>query len=248
MRNDLEAARDAFEQGNLALALCLIRSHLRQHKDDGRGWELLGLIQHTRGRAKASVSALERATVLVPLYPAARVSLALGYGSIGKRTLSKELLADLIGDNALTVPLLLQVAGGLDAIDQPGFAARACREASRRDPEQSRPYYDLGYYAARCGQPSHITENLARKAISLDPDNVCYRIGLASHLMRENRIEEGYDVIRHLTNHQIVQIDCQCCVERIVALFESARDYRRVVLCRQHLLALELKGIGSDCD
>lgn len=247
MRNDLEAARDAFERNDVALALCFIKSHLRDQKDDGRGWELLGLIQHTRGRVAVAVSALERATMLVPLYPVSRVCLAVGYGRLGKRELSKELLTDLIQDESLTVPLLLQVAAGLDAIDQPGLAVRACREASRRDPEQSRPYYDLGYYAARCGQPAHITENLARKAISLDPDNVCYRIGLASHLMKADRIADGYQVIRHLSHQQIEQIDCRCCVERIAELFESARDDRRVVLCRQHLLKLELQGGESDC-
>jgi len=247
MRNDLEAARTAFEQGDVALSLHLVYDHLRREKHDGRAWELLGLLQYTRKRISAAIKAFEQATMLVPLYPATRVCLAICYGQIGKRELSKDLLTALIDDESLTVPLVLQVAAGLDAIDQPGLSMRACREASRREPEHPQPYYDLGYYAARCGQPTHVSENLARKAISLDPGNVCYRVGLASLLIKQDRKEEGYQVVAGLSNQQIQNIGCRCCLERIAELFESAGDYRRVVLCRQHLLSLEIRESESDC-
>ncbi len=247
MSKAFEAIHRAYRQGDVTLALSLIKNHLRSHREDGKGWELLGLIQHTRGRHHKAVSALEHASLLVPLYPATRVCLAMGYSKVGRTELSKDLLTDLITNETLSIPLLLQVAMALDALDQPASAVRACREASRRDPHHAQPYYDLGYYAARCGRPAHVTESLARKAISLDPDNVQYRVGLASLLMKQDRGADAYEVVRGFTSEQVRQIRCRCCLERIIDLFESVTDGRRVVLCRQHLSSLELRDEASDC-
>jgi len=244
----LAAARDAYEAGHIHDAMEITKQHLHQHKDDGRGWEMIGLIQFSRGRFQVSVSALERAALFVPLRPAARVCLAHGYARVGRQELSRDLLAGLIDDESLPIPLLLQVATGLDAINQPGLAMRACRVASERDPDQPQPYYDMGYYVARCGYPPSLTESLARKAIALDPQRVCYRVGLASLLMKQNRDVEAYEFVQCFTSEQIERIACRCCLERIVSLFRNFGDMRRVVLCKQQLLALEVRGVDSDCD
>lgn len=236
----LEDAQKAYESGDVENAWSLTKKHLRWRNADGRGWELLGLIHHTRGRFALAVSALERASLLVPLRPAARVCLAYAYAKVGRRELSRDLLVALIVDESLSIALLLQVATALDAIDHPAWALRACRVASERDPHHPQAYFDMGYYATRCGHPPHLAESLARKAVSLAPDNACYRVGLASLLMKQGRAREAHAVVQHLSDDQIERIDCRCCLERIVNLFESAADFRRAVLCRQRLMTLEI--------
>ena len=248
MDDSFDRIRDLYEGGELSAALALIKRHLVRRPDDGRVWELAGLIQFATGEYSRSVAAIERASVHIPLRPAARVCLGHGYGKIGRRTLSRDLLAGLIRNESVSVPLLLQVASGLDAIDHPSIALQACRRAAERDPQNAQPYYDMGYYAARCGYEPRYTESLARKAISLDPQNVCFRVGLAAHLFRQDRVQDAYEAVRALTNEQIEAVTCSCCLNRIVSVYEAAGDYRRVVLCRQQLLQIELQGHEPDCD
>lgn len=245
---DYQHIYDAYQRGDLDVAIRMAKDCLRRNRYDGRAWELLGLIQYSRGRIKIAVSALERASLIVPLRPAARVCLGHGYGRIGRINLSRDLLLELIDDETMPVPLLLQVASGLDAISQPNLAMNACRAAIRRDPDLAQPYYDLGYYAARCGLPVRVTDSLARKAISLAPENVCFRVGLASLLVKQDRCREAYRLVESFSNEQIERIPCACCLRRIVDLYESARDYRRVVVAQQQLLHLELQNTSTECD
>lgn len=248
MDDSFDRIRDLYETGDLDAALAQTKRYLVRRPDDGRAWELAGLIQFATGEFPQSVAAIERASILIPLRPAARVCLGHGYGKIGRRSLSRDLLVGLIRDDSVSVPLLLQVASGLDAINDPAIALQACRRAAERDPQNAKPYYDMGYYAARCGYEARYTESLARKAISLDPDNVCFRVGLAAHLFKQDRVHDAYDVVRELSNEQIEAITCSCCLNRIVSVYEAAGDYRRVVLCRQQLLQLEVQGHEPDCE
>lgn len=247
MQDELSTARLAYESGDLDRAMLLIKRQMRWRTDDGRYWELIGTIQYARGRFAVSVSALERASLLVPLTPASRVCLGHGYGKIGRKALSRDLLEILISDSSLSMPLLLQVAAGLDAIDRPDLAMKACRAASERDSQHAQPYYDLGYYAARCGYPPRISESLARKAVSLSPQTISYRIGLMSLLMKQDRYDDACEIIQDLSNEQIDCIHCRCCLQRIARLYEFAGDYRRTTLCRQKLLTLELSSNESSC-
>ena len=248
MDESFDRIRDAYEAGELEAALALTKRHLARHPDDGRVWELAGLIHYAAGEFAKSVSAIERASLHIPLRPAARVCLGHGYGKLGKTALARDLLVNLIRDDSVSVPLLLQVAAGLDAVEQPTQALQACRRAAERDPQHAQAYYDMGYYAARCGYQPRYTESLARKAIALDPDNVCFRVGLAAHLFRQERTQDAYEVVQGLTNEQIEAITCSCCLKRIVSVYEGAGDYRRVILCRQQLLQIELQGLEPDCE
>lgn len=116
MMDEQVDAATAYQVGDFDVALRRVLCALREDRDDGRAWETLGLVQYARGRFRSCVSALECASLLVPLQPAARVCLAHGYGKIGKTTLSRDLLVALIDDASLTMALLLQVAVGLDTI------------------------------------------------------------------------------------------------------------------------------------
>jgi len=248
MNGIVEQALDACDRGELDQAGQILRNHLRDHEDDKRGWELLGRIHLDQGAVAEAVAAIETASLLAPLQPESRIFLAIGYGQLGRYELSRDLLVGMIPDPTLSITLLLQVAAGLDAIGQPELAVQACRSAVRREPDQAQAYYDLGYYSARSGAPLHVVEALARQAISLEPDNVRYRVGLASMFVQQGRLTDAYDCVSRLRDDQIQQIACRCCLQRIVELFRTAGDERRATLCQSHLRDLELRGIAGDCD
>lgn len=168
MSDELTQAQAAYESGDIERAHQLAQLHLERCRHDPHGWQLAGLIECRRGRYRESVAALESASLLAPLVPAARVGLAYGYARIGRVKLSLDLLVSLIPDESLSVAMLLQVGSGLDLLDQPEWALKACREAARRDPSCAQAFYDQGYYAARCGLPPSVVESLARRALALE--------------------------------------------------------------------------------
>jgi Flp pilus assembly protein TadD len=241
MAEVLSRANVAYETGDLQLALQWTRRHLRCFKDDVRGWELVGLIQFGRGRTRVSVSALERASLIAPLRPAARVCLARGYAQLGHSELARELLVEMISDQTFSVPMLLQVATGLDEVDQPHLAMKACREAVQREAGSAQAYYDQGYYAARCGLPVSASEALTRKAVSLEPQRVSFRIGLVVLLLKQDRTEAAYNVIRNFSDDQIDEVCCACCLMKIAPLYREFGDTRRAILCQQRIISLELE-------
>jgi tetratricopeptide (TPR) repeat protein len=246
--NACEAVRQAFEEDDFDRALQLADARLEADENDGRVWELKGLIHHARQEFDLALSALETAQMLVSLNPAASVCLGQCYGRTGRKDLSRDVLMSLIEDSRLNCELLLQVATGLDAVDSPQLAMAACRYATQRDPHVAQVYYDMGFYAARCGQPPRIVESLARKALSLDPKNVGYRLGLASFLVKAGQTSDALEIVRGFTTDEIERVHCRCCLERVVDLLETAGEYRRAVVCRQRLLHLELQGTEPDCD
>jgi hypothetical protein len=209
---------------------------------------MLGLALHADGDHRESVSALEHASILVVLRSVTRVCLAIGYGKIGKAQLSRESLRDLICGNELSATVLVEAAAGLDAVGAPGLAVQACRRAIEGDPWLAQAYYGLGFYSARCGRPPEITIALARKAISLEPQNTAFRIGLASLLKKLGREPEAYAVVKALNDAQIRSVICVCCVERMIPVFESSGDSRRAALCREQLLSLSANPSPSITD
>lgn len=246
MEPEFLAAQAACNRQDYATAALLLQSHLKLRPNDGRGWELWGLVLHYQNDRRQSVAALEHASLLVPLMPAARVCLALNYGKIGRTNLSRELLQELLSDAELAPELLLEAAEGLDEAGAQQLAMQACRLAAQRDPYLARAYFSLGYYSAKCGRPIEVTVSLARRAISLDPEHVVYRIGLASLLMKLERDAEAYQVVKHLSDAQIESVGCACCLERVALLYESSQDYRRAILCRRRLLHLTAQSSTAD--
>lgn len=186
-----QTARKAYEQGDLRGAMKFVGQCLREDCDDGRAWELAGLIHFSAGNFARAVSALERASLLVPLTGSGRVCLPHAYARIGRQSLCCDLLVELISDDSLSQSLLLKVASGLDAVGRPDLAMAACRRGIQRDPDLAAGYYQLGVYATRCGCPNRIVNALQRKAIGLAPDVRKYRAPLGGFPAGADRFDRG---------------------------------------------------------
>ncbi len=233
---------DLYEAGEFSLARELVQRDLDRNDENGRNWELLGLIEYAEHNAAETADALERASLFVPLLPAARLALANAYAEVGHEQLSRDLLVERIDDPDFSVELLLQVAAALDVLGDPTQAIRACRTAQQADPDHAQIYYDMGYYAAHAGYPANVTESLARKAISLAPENACFRVGLATMLLSADRCREAYSLVRDFAEQQVATITCTCCLRRITQLVAAEGNEPLAQTCRARLAQLLMSG------
>lgn len=228
--SDLAVGWVDYRRGRLADAHAICRDRIARDPDDGRAWELLGLVFHDSGQFVEAADALERASLLVPVRPEARIGLATCYGKLRRRRLATELFLELMLRGELSPPLMLQVAAGLDQVDEPRLSMEACRRVADADPGYAQVHYDMGYYAARSGYPRHITEALVCRAIDLEPGKMAFRVGLATLLIRWDRAAEAYEMIRGWTDEQWAEITCGCCLRRLAELcraFGAADRARR---------------------
>lgn len=234
------AAVTLYTEGLFDQALDLVQLQLEDTPDNGRLWELRGLIHRELGDAAAATHALETASLLVPLQSVGRCALAECYAHAGHRELARDIYRMTLADTAMPMELLLRVARGLDEVGDPVMALRACRAASHGDPDSARPYYEMSYYLQRCGDSPHLVEAAARKAISLDPERVQYRVGLASYLHQRGRPDDAYELLKHLDSSRLQEITCRCCLDRLLALFDTMQDQVRCRMCEQLLAAMDV--------
>lgn len=243
----VERIRQACDEGKYREAKELLLLALSESPHDGRLRELLGMVHYTLGDFPACVSTLEEATLMVPLSPSARICLAQAYGETGRVNLALDLLKNLSRQPENSVVHLLKIAAALDALCQPHQAMQVCRRVTREDPQHPQAFYDMAYYSARCGCSSQVTEALARKAIALAPDVVHYRVGLASLLTLQGRLDQAFEVVAHFTIKEISQVRCECCLGRILQLFVQYGKDELVALCRAQLRSLREQASSSDC-
>ncbi len=238
-RADVGRGIAAYEAGDLDSAERIAKSCLRSEPEHGRAWELTGLVQFARGNVADSVRSLERATTLVPLRPAARCCLAHGYALVGRTNLACEMLSDQLAEHHQYSDLLLQIGTGLNLVGRPDLAMEACRRAIGVDVRFAQAYYELAFYAGRSGVEVAKVEGLARRAIDLEPDDPTYRIGLAGLLCQCNREDDAFDLVQDLSFEDLRSVTCVGCLERLLHLYGTAGDLRRIVICQEGLLQRE---------
>ncbi len=237
----LEEALGLFRAQRYAAARRLVDQILEQQPEQGRAWELRGLLWWATGERDLAESSLETAMTLVPLCPAAAVALGDCYAAVQRSELAVGLYEQASRHPEASVATLLAAAAGLDGLNQPHRSVRICRLAITRDTEFAQSYYDLGYYLGRTGAPPHIVEAAARKAIELAPGRLNYRVGLAGFLAQRGRARDAYTLVGRLLPSEIELANCPCCLERLASVFESAGDYERSAVCRARSRVLALQ-------
>lgn len=245
-RSALHQAEVSFRCGRLRDAFVAIQSHLEDQPECGRGWELLGLIRHNWRQWEATAAALEEASIRVPLSASAECALGDCYLAVNREAWARPLYRNVVQRKSTSVSALLSAAAGLDALNEPQTAIVACRRAVTLDPEAAQPYFDLSYYLRRCGASTKTIEAAAQRAISLEPDNLKFRLGLAGYLHALERSLEAIALLAPLTGDQIRSVYCHGCLTRLIELFEAAGD-ERAECCRQQRESLDLSGEADEC-
>jgi len=224
--NELRTAIAAFRRGETSVALELVNIALRDNENCGASWELFGMIRHREQQHRSAVIALERAASLLPLSPEGTLSLAEAYRKIERPESAVNALTSLVRDSTLSSSHLLQAAAAFSALEMPDLAMRTCRTAARRDANNPRVLFELGFYASRCGLSPRVTISLAKQAIRLEPNNVGFRVGLACFLLSRAEETLAYEVVNEFSTAQLREVCCCSCLERLANLYEAMFDGR----------------------
>lgn len=245
MTDHAQLAQDEFDAGNYFRAIQFAQYALARDPDDASSFSTLGRASIRRGEVLVGIDALERSALLCPLSLQARVELAIGYGALNRRRLCRDLLMTIATVDDIETDLLLQIAAGLEAIEEPQLAMEACRQAGKHSPDSADVHYHMGHYAGVCGHPVSVSEALIRHAVDLDPHNLHYRIGLASLLIRVGRKCEAIAVLDRVIPKQLNEVTCQCCLKRIANLFFDSDDLPRAKVCAQRMAILQGKAASK---
>ncbi|MEM8669104.1 MAG: tetratricopeptide repeat protein [Planctomycetota bacterium] len=232
-------AQQEFELQRYPLAVQFASYALACNPEDPHACRILGMSLFELGQVDEALDALEAASLEYPLGWDGQIALAICYGAIGKRSLSRDLLMRCGTSGELDRDQMLRVATGLEAIDEPTLAMEACRQAGVLDPDSARVHYRMSYYSSLCRYPVSVTEALIKHAINLEPDNIHYRVGLVSLLIRLDRDEEAIEAIESFIPSHLDEISCKCCLKRIANLFFDAGDLDRARQAAQRRSELE---------
>lgn len=231
-------AVDLYHVGRLDEALTTTETALAASPDDGRLWELKGLVHRSRSECGLARAALETATLFVPLQPTARCALADCYAHAGPVRLAYEMYRSLLEADDTPPDLLLPIASGLDRVGASRLALQVCREAARREPDCPRAWHDLASYLRECGFPPRLILAAARKAVDLAPEEGRYRLGLVALLHQFGNDSEAAAVASRLRSEQIAEACCRCCLARVAEICYAAGNLALAAACRRRIKEL----------
>ncbi len=230
-----EEASSLYAAGEVECALTILNQALDKLPEDGRLWELAGILHRTKGEFESAQFALEMATTFVPLQSAGQCALADCYARQSKHDLALFMYRRMCIHPSTPAEQLLRVATGLEEMDELAMAVVACRVAIKRSPDFADGYYALGYYLQKTGAPMHIVESMNRRAIALAPERVDYRIGLSGLIAKKGDLQRAYELVAEFTEEDIRKINCVCCLERICEMYVQKGDERRQRMCQKQI-------------
>lgn len=220
---------ELFQQGLIAEADRLASEGLDSDPDNGALWQFHGLLRQRQGDIDGARTALETASLLVPLSPSGRCALADCYARTGKRELARDLYVHLANDIRTPPELLPAAASGLGGLGESEAALDVCRELIRRDPSRHEAHFGVAYYLRRLGHPLEAAVPPVSRAHQLAPNVPLYRIVLASLMTKLGDHEEAYDLLRGVDPQSV---GCRCCLTRMMTVFSRAGDHTRFDACR----------------
>ncbi|WP_339731976.1 hypothetical protein [uncultured Gimesia sp.] len=229
---DLDKLTQSYEKKRWDEGVCLTQSLLKQFPHDGRVWELSGLIFRELTSYKLAQGALETANTLIPLSDQAQLALADCYLHVGQRELAGEMLQFLSENAGISSTLQSEVEERLQklsaAVDPKDDGDQSAYHGPKLTAEH---HYNLAHSMGHLGYPPECVEQEILRAIELAPDCLEYRIGLAGFLSQVHRAEEGYQYVAKLSLFEISQLQCECCLERLVKVFHAGGDHCRLLAC-----------------
>ncbi|QDU26812.1 hypothetical protein ETAA8_18950 [Anatilimnocola aggregata] len=239
MTRTLESAAALYRRGFHEEALDAIENSLASSPDDGRLWELRGLVLRATGNIPLACDSLEHASLLVPLSSGGQVTLADCLARTGHGNVAICIAEHIISLANVDWSLLLYLAQVCDQCGRTDLSSELCREVNWRVPTCHQAYYDLGYYLGRERRPLPEIEAAARQAIELAPQVANYRVGLASLLWQQGDAPAAFGEANVLTETELKQLTCECCLRRLVKIYWNASAFAKSSACVERLAELE---------
>lgn len=238
-RGEIQAAKATSHVDHAANRL---ERKLAEHPDDGGLHQAVGLAFADLCLFRRARRVLETAQLLTPFSAEAEVALAECYITAGDGKYAVTLLRNAGVRSDSPCALRLRAAERLGQLGGYRLGWMICRKAVQDFPDEAQAWFDLSYFMGRVGSPFPQIESTAMRAIDLAPDVVCYRTSLASALFQLDRAADAYRLVRQFEPEQIDEVACDCCLERLGLIFESADDWQRARLCLERRTALQQSG------
>ena len=240
-----ERAVSLFNDNRLDDAVDLVTAELDQRPDDGRLWELLGTLAYAKEDFELALTAIERASLLIPLSPRAQLVLAKCYDRGGFRESAAAIYCHLATLPDLAVDLLATLAAGLGRCGECELALQVCRRAAESFPDRADPHLGIVHYMRRLRRPvKQILPSMFR-AHHLEPDNVEYRVRLAWMLHESGCSAAGAYLLEGV---DCEEFSCIRCLTLMQTIFDSVGDDANANACRQRLAILASDWSSPDGD
>lgn len=229
-----------FRQGLHYQALELISQLLDSSPDDGKAWELKGLIEDALQWQRASTHSLETATTLIPISASGQYVLAKNYLETGRRSLARSVFSILLQRKDIPEKLLPAISSYLGQYsDLTHLALEACRKAVEIDSECAESWFGIACFMAKMDYPQEHIANVLRKAVMIDPEHRHYRIALGNLLKQIGQVNEAYLVVKAINIFELREIQCIDCLQKLIAIFSLANDTARKDICLKNMRSLQ---------
>ncbi len=233
----MDAITDTYERvkglittGEPAEALRLLEIELDDRVDPVL-LALQGIAQHALGKYAAGAKSLESAAQLAPLSPSSQLALGDCYLFTNRHELARATYSGLADLPRIPFPLLSGLALGLSRVQEFERALAVCQQAAAARPECHHALYAVAYYMSKSGRPPEFVYPVLEQAIEMAPQVFCYRVAAATILSRMQETERAYLAIADATLDELSTVSCRCCLERLIALYETASDRVRAARC-----------------
>lgn len=223
------------QEGDVERALRYLDVICQEQEDDGAAWELRGLLLAQTNRPAEAVCSFERASLLIPLEPWSSRIMAIQYIGVGKTKLGIDLLTELGKSSVLATPLIRMVSHDLLTIGHPERAAEVVSHAIKRCPDDATLWHELAAVQSVLGEDAAVCLETVSRAIELLPDAVEFRVTAATLLIRMDQILEAYQLVRQVVSNDSIDLDCDCCLWRLIHLFSCFDDHARMQICYRRL-------------
>lgn len=240
-----ERAARLFTENRLDDAVDMVTGELDQRPDDGRLWELLGTLAYAKENFELAVTAIERASLMIPLAPRAQLVLGKCYDRAGFRESATAIYCHLATLPDLAGDLLAALAAGLGRCGECELALQVCRRAAASFPGRADPHLGIVHYMRRLRRPvKQILPSMFR-AHHLEPENVEYRVRLAWMLHESGCSAAGAYLLEGV---DCEEFSCIRCLTLMQTIFDSVGDKLNANACRQQLAILANDWVAGEDD
>lgn len=225
-----------YENGNFKLASQSARPALKDAPDDAQLRELLGIAHHALRDFPRAMNAMETATLIAPLSPAAQVALAGCYLVSNRHDIARSIYGHLASQHSrVSIPLLAMVAAGLSRLNERHLALEVHRERAHRKSENDDTVFAVAHFMRLVEYPVELILPIAHRAFQLAPDRIRNRVALALlHHQCGNR-SITYRLVTAVALGQLIAECCPCRLRGLVGLFDAMGDTGRSNACQLRL-------------
>lgn len=219
-------------------ALEFIAHYCQRYPNHGAAFELLGLLEAQLGMPEAAIDSLEMASLIVPLEVLSSRVLSIQYIKVGKEELGIDLLhalgtASHVGESSMRL-----IAQDLVALNQPKLARDVVVTGLERNAGSAPLWHELCAIETRLGEPANQCLEHVRRAMELRPEVAEYRVTAATLLIMLDLVAEAFQVVSQINDFQLKSMCCECCVWRLICIFDCFDDHRRLKICYDRMRAL----------